>query len=99
MLFRISSNVFLSISLISEVCNVHCKYLIKKLFSKVLKIDRSPIRDRLYFTLLRIFHISHYEKNIIILKMTSKSSSPYSPNSIIDSLFHNTIQKANILAV
>ena len=85
MLFRISSNLFLSVSLIWEVCNVHRKKMFK-LFFQVLKIVWSPIRDWLYFTLLRIFHISHFEIHIIILKMTSKSSLPYSPSIIFDSL-------------
>ena len=57
-----------------------------KLFFQVLKIVWSPIRDWLYFTLLRIFHICHFEKNITVLKMTSKSSPPYSPNIIFNSL-------------
>ena len=85
MLFRKSSNLFLSFSLICEICNVHCKCFLK-LFFQVLKIVWSPIRDWLYFTLLRIFHISHFEINITILKMTSKSSPPYSPNIIFNSL-------------
>jgi hypothetical protein len=79
MLFWISSKLFLTVSLIWEVYNVHCK-------KKVLNIVWSPIRDWLYFTLLRIFHICHFEINIVILKMTSKSSPPYSPNIIFDSL-------------
>ena len=37
MLFRKSSNLFLSFSLICEVCNVHCKCFLK-LFFQVLKI-------------------------------------------------------------
>ena len=85
MLFRISSNLFLSFSLICEVCNEHCQCFFK-LFFQVLKIAWSPIRDWLYFTLLRIFHISHFEINITVLKMKSKSSPPYSPNMIFNSL-------------
>jgi hypothetical protein len=37
MLFRKSSNLFLSFSLICEICNVHCKCFFK-LFFQVLKI-------------------------------------------------------------
>jgi hypothetical protein len=36
--------------------------------------NREDIRDWLYFTLLRIFHIFPFEINITVLKMTSKSS-------------------------
>ena len=43
-----------------------------KLFFQVLKIVWSSTRDWLYFTLLRIFYISHFEKNIIILEMRLK---------------------------
>ena len=57
-----------------------------KLFFQVLKIAWSPIRDWLYFTLLRMFHISHFEINITVLKMTSKSSHPYIPNILFNSL-------------
>jgi hypothetical protein len=39
-----------------------------------------------YKLLLRIFHISHFEINITVLKMTSKSSPPYSPNIKFNSL-------------
>ena len=86
MFFRKSSKLFLSISLICEVCNVHCKCFLK-LFFQVLKIVWPPIQDWLYFTLLRIFHISHFEINITVLKMTSRSSLPYScPNIIFNSL-------------
>ena len=38
MLFRKSSNLFLSFSLICEVCNVQCKCFLK-LFFQVLKIN------------------------------------------------------------
>jgi hypothetical protein len=52
----------------------------------MLNIAWSPIRDWLYFNLLRIFHIFHFEINITVFKMTSKSSPPNSPNIIFDSL-------------
>ena len=54
MLFRKSSNLFLSFSLICEVYNVHCKCFLK-LFFQVLKIVWSPIREGLV-----IFHLITY---------------------------------------
>jgi hypothetical protein len=43
-----------------------------KLFFQVLKIVWSPIRVWLYLTLLRIFHISHFEINIKMPSLPNK---------------------------
>jgi hypothetical protein len=40
---------------------------------------------RCHLCQIRDFHISHFEINITVLKMTSKSSPPYSPNIIFNS--------------
>jgi hypothetical protein len=52
----------------------YTEYRLKKNnLSNGKKIVWSPIRDWLYFTLLRIFHTSHFEINIMVIKNESKS--------------------------